>query len=170
MLTAATLIYEFSFISMIYLLFAQLAIANTQRWPCMASVASWLNAASKCKSLCFREFSGFFILCFQNIYMCFDSRKLLYSKSKFACVLQWFCSHAWYLECALLVLLTDVMTDLATSVNIWRRSSLEWLKCFNSVYRSLIYWLNHHAASFTCFASVWIKRLYCIALHFWFQI
>lgn len=74
-----------------------------------------------------------------KIHTGFDWRKLLYSKSKFACALQWIRSHAEWLECAWFVFWVDVMTVLAAPVNMWR-SSLE--KCFHSVYWDLIYGLN----------------------------
>lgn len=88
-----------------------------------------INGLLDKSSLCFMDFSVFLILCFQNTHMSSISRYLLYSKSKFACVLKYISSHAWYSGCTSLVLWTDVMTDLAASVNMWTKV-LAWWKHF----------------------------------------
>jgi len=77
----------------------------------VVSVAGWLNAV-----LVLGNFlsASYFV---SKIYI-WALIEEHYSKSKFACVLQWFSSHAGCLECTLLVFQADVMTGLAASVNM----------------------------------------------------
>lgn len=105
-----TNLHEFDFISLSYLPFTQLARGNTEL------IIYGINGLLDKCSLCFKEFPGLLILCFQNTHMGSVSKQLLTPCLNFhvSCSGSSQMHDAW----GAFHYFSDVMTDLATSVNM----------------------------------------------------